>query len=73
MIIVDGGVFGNDVESDGIDIGGVDGKSKNQPYRLSQVHQLCKLVLVEVAVLTAVVYCHLLQFNIIAGTCSAQG
>ena len=27
----------------------------NQSYRLSQVHQFCKLVLIEVAVLTAVV------------------
>ena len=65
-------VFGDDVQSDHIDIDS-DGNKKKQPYRLSQVHQLCKLVLVEVAILTAVVHVHLLQFNIIEGTCSAQG
>ena len=65
-------VFGDDVQSDDIDIDS-DGNKKKQPYRLSQVHQLCKLVLVEVAILTAVVHVHLLQFNIIKATCSAQG
>ena len=53
-------VFGDDVQSDHIDI---DSDNKKQPYRLSQVHQLCKLVLVEVAILTAVVHVHLLQFK----------
>ena len=66
-------VFGDDVQSDDIDIDSDGTNNKKQPYRLSQVHQLCKLVLVEVAILTAVVHVHLLQFNIIEGTCSAQG